>query len=97
VQWGPRKDGTVGWLTLYAQATDLVAVAGERTLNLTYPTGNETSTFQFLIGTNSRYGKRDVSSWEDVEGVRVTVSGTVDQNYAVTFNGLHGGAGDVIK
>ncbi|ORY13679.1 hypothetical protein BCR34DRAFT_480561 [Clohesyomyces aquaticus] len=96
VQWG-RKDGSVGWLTLYAQVKDLIAVAGEKSLNLTYPTGNSTSMFTFLVSTNSKAGNRDVSSWADVEGVDVTVSGTIDPIYKVTFNGLVGGAGSPIN
>lgn len=87
----------MGWLTLYAQVKELVAVAGEWTLDMTYPAGNSTSTFQFLVGTNSKAGKRDVASWEDVEGIKVTVEGTVDPRYNVTFSGLVGGAGETIK
>ncbi|PVH93355.1 hypothetical protein DM02DRAFT_619309 [Periconia macrospinosa] len=95
-QWG-RADGTVGWFTLHPQVMKLDAVASENVLELTYPDGNETSTFEFLIGTNSKNGKRDVASWEDVEGVKVTVNGTVDSAYEVTFSGLVGGAGDPIN
>jgi len=96
VQWG-RADGTVGWLTLYAQVMELKVVVGENSLELTYPTGNTTSTFQFLVGTNSNRGKRDVASWSDVEGLNVTVEGTVDPAYGVAFSGLNGGAGEPIK
>jgi hypothetical protein len=66
-------------------------------LELRYPEGNATSSFSFLVGTNSWSGKRDVRGWEDVEGVRVNVTGSVYKEYAVTFNGLYGGAGKVIK
>ncbi|KAF2120481.1 hypothetical protein BDV96DRAFT_538644 [Lophiotrema nucula] len=96
VQWS-RKDGTVGWLSLYAQVKELVAVAGEKSLGITYPSGNSTSGFSFLVGTNSNAGKRDVASWADVEGINVTVSGSVSPNCTVTFNGLVGGAGDTIN
>ncbi|KAF1995845.1 hypothetical protein P154DRAFT_525946 [Amniculicola lignicola CBS 123094] len=96
VQWA-RKDGTVGFLSLYAQVKELTAVAGKKSLNLTYPSENSTNAFSFLVGTNSRFGKRDVASWEDVEGVDVTASGTVNLNYTVTFNGMNGGAGKVVN
>jgi hypothetical protein len=96
VQWS-RNDGSVGFLTLYAQVMELVAVASEETLNLTYPSGNSTSSFSFLVGTNSQYGKRDVASWADVEGLNIDVEGTVDLNYTVSFNGMVGGAGEPIK
>lgn len=96
VQWG-RKDGSVGWLSLYAQVYALDAATGENFLELSYPQGNATNGFSFLVGTNSWDGKRDVASWSDVEGINVNVTGSVDQNYTVTFNGANGGAGDPIN
>lgn len=96
VQWG-RKDGTVGWLTLYAQVKQLNAVASEKQLELEYPQGNETSTFTFLVGTNSKMGRRDVSTWGDVEGVSIDVDGTVNATYSIAFAGYVGGAGKMIK
>jgi hypothetical protein len=74
----------------------LDVAVGPGSLDLSYPQGNATSSFSFLVGTNSWDGKRDVASWGDVEGVRVKVEGSVDEEYSVTFNGLHGG-GEVIK
>ncbi|KAJ4300052.1 hypothetical protein N0V90_005301 [Kalmusia sp. IMI 367209] len=96
VQWS-RKDGSVGWLTLYAQVSSLHAVAGESTLSLEYPLGNASSTFTFLVGTNSKGGSRDVAGWDDVEGVTVAVNGTVDPAYSVTFSGYVGGSGKTIN
>lgn len=96
VQWG-RKDGSVGWLSLYAQVYALNAETGDGYLELSYPQGNSSSGFSFLVGTNSWDGKRDVASWADVEGVNVNVTGTVAQNYTVTFNGAVGGAGSPIN
>ncbi|KAF2646279.1 hypothetical protein P280DRAFT_386912 [Massarina eburnea CBS 473.64] len=96
VQWG-RADGTVGWLTLYAQVMELTAVVKEGVLELNYPKGNSSSTFQLLVGTNSKKGKRDVASWADVEGVDVTIEGSVDPRYNITFSGLYGGAGSTIN
>lgn len=96
VQWA-RKDGTVGWMSLYAQVYALDVDVGERYLELSYPQGNATSSFSLLVGTNGWDGKRDVSSWQDVEGIKVNVSGTIDLNYTVTFNGLVGGSGKVIN
>ncbi|KAL6710515.1 hypothetical protein ACN47E_008563 [Coniothyrium glycines] len=96
VQWA-REDGSVGWLSLYAQVKALDVGVGEGLLNLTYPQGNATSGFSLLVGTNGWSGKRDVSKWEDVEGIQVNVTGSVSPNYTVTFNGLNGGAGKVIN
>ncbi|KAL7770635.1 hypothetical protein CFE70_000573 [Pyrenophora teres f. teres 0-1] len=96
VQWA-RKDGSVGWMSLYAQVYALHVGVGEGSLELSYPQGNESSAFSFLVGTNAWGGKRDVGGWADVEGVRVNVSGTVDLEYGVKFNGMFGGEGKVIK
>ena len=96
VQWG-RKDGSVGWMSLFAQVKALDASVGEASLEVSYPMGNETSAFSFLVGTNGWGGKRDVAGWGDVEGVGVNVSGTVDLEANVTFNGMVGGVGKPIK
>jgi hypothetical protein len=96
VQW-KRQDGSVGWMSLYAQSMALDVVVEEGSLQLEYPAGNSSSAFSFLVGTNGWDGKRDVASWTDVEGVQVNATGSVDLAVEVTFNGLFGGAGEVIK
>lgn len=96
VQWA-RSDGSVGWISLYAQVYALNVDVGEKYLELSYPQGNSSSAFSFLVGTNGWDGKRDVKSWADVEAVKVNVTGSVDLNNTVTFNGLRGGAGKVIN
>jgi hypothetical protein len=96
VQW-KRGDGSVGWLSLYAEVMALDVAVGEDVLELWYPRGNASSRFSFLVGTNGWGGRRDVGGWEDVEGINVNVTGSVDKGYTVTFSGLHGGSGDVIK
>ena len=104
VQWsrgrnGENKTDSVGWLTLYAQTLALDVTVGPRSLDLKSPHGDPAnSSFSFLVATNGWGGKRDVRSWQDVQGVRVTVSGSVDlDTYQVAFNGLYGGAGNVIN
>ena len=96
VQW-KRADGSVGFMSLYAQVYSLNVEVGEGWLDLSYPNGTAESGFSFLVGTNSRAGKRDVASWEDVEGIKVNVTGSVNPAYNVTFNGMMGGVGDTIK
>ncbi|KAF1849137.1 uncharacterized protein K460DRAFT_385044 [Cucurbitaria berberidis CBS 394.84] len=96
VQWA-RRDGSVGWLSLYAQVKELDVKVGEWTLELNYPKGNVSSGFSFLVGTNGWNERRDVSKWEHVEGVKVNVTGNVDTNYTVTFNGLRSGARETIN
>ncbi|EUC48323.1 hypothetical protein COCMIDRAFT_87677 [Bipolaris oryzae ATCC 44560] len=101
VQWarpGQDKDG-VGWITLYAQTKALQARVGPGSLELTYPDGAGSETgFSFLVAPNGWAGKRDVKSWEDVQGLKVkNVTGTVDLEYNVTFNGMFGGKGSPIN
>ncbi|KAI4644457.1 hypothetical protein J4E93_006360 [Alternaria ventricosa] len=96
VQW-KRQDGSVGWMSLYAQTMALDVVVEEGRLVLEYPMGNSSSAFSFLVGTNGWGGKRDVRGWGDVEGVDVVVEGSVGLEPEVTFNGLVGGAGEVFK
>lgn len=84
-------------MSLYAQVYALDVDVGENYLEVSYPQGNASSTFSFLVGTNGWGGKRNVQSWEDVEGVKVNVSGTVDLEYEVQFAGLRGGKGKVIN
>jgi hypothetical protein len=96
IQWA-RKDGSVGWMSLYAQVRELDVSVGAGYLELRYPSGNATSGFSFLVGTNGWGGKRDVRSWEDVEGVKVSVSGSVEKTYGVEFGGLHGGKGKTVN
>ncbi|KAI4674435.1 uncharacterized protein J4E88_008169 [Alternaria novae-zelandiae] len=96
VQW-KRQDGSVGWMSLYAQTIALDVVVEEGSLVLEYPMGNASSAFSFLVGTNGWDGKRDVRGWKDVEGIDVVVSGSVGLDPEVTFNGLVGGAGEVIN
>ncbi|KAL5120848.1 hypothetical protein ACEQ8H_001329 [Pleosporales sp. CAS-2024a] len=90
VQW-LRKDGSVGFLNLHAQVYALDVDVGQNYLELSYPHGGPNSSFSFLVGTNGWEGKRDVATWEDVEGLRVHVSGTVAANYTVGFAGQAGG------
>jgi hypothetical protein len=78
-------------MSLYAQTYALDIDVGEAYLELSYPQGNSSSSFSFLVATNGWGGKRDVASWKDVEGINVNVSGTVDMAYTVEFGGMQGG------
>lgn len=92
VQW-LRFDGSVGYFTLAAgdqHAMDVEVGAGF--LNLTYPQGNASSTFEFILATNPLGASRDIFSLASVEGVDIeVVGGTVNGTPAVSFCGLVGG------
>ncbi|EAU36129.1 conserved hypothetical protein [Aspergillus terreus NIH2624] len=82
VQWD-TGDG-VGWITLYATEKALDVAVGPGVLNLTYPQGTAESQFQFLVSPFAR--KKDVAGWEDLPGVKVSVSGTVDLTPLVSYS-----------
>lgn len=102
-QWNPavtqwlRSDGSVGWLTLYAteSAVDVDVQPGR--LALTYPKGNDSSIFTFLVVSNPLGEKRDIVGWNDVMSLSVNVSGTIGLTPEISFCGLLGGACDPIN
>ncbi|KAF9266152.1 hypothetical protein L218DRAFT_956528 [Marasmius fiardii PR-910] len=91
VQW-QRKDGYIGFLSLYPEVQVLQASVTEGRLNLTYPHGSSTSHFTFRISPNGLSGPKNVRGWEDILGVRVNVSGTVDISPQIAFCGSRGGS-----
>ncbi|KAL5041984.1 hypothetical protein BDW71DRAFT_211591 [Aspergillus fruticulosus] len=95
VQW-VRSDGSIGYFNLYPTETALKTEVAPYALNLTYPLGNASSTFTFVLAANSLGKKRDISSLNDVEGFKIKVGGTVDPIPQISFCGLLGGACDVI-
>lgn len=73
----------------------MIAVASPGKLNLTYPLGDKTSSFSFLVSPFA--AKKTISGWADVQGLNVTVSGNVDKNFTLGYAGGYGGAYTVIK
>ncbi|CAK4031668.1 Hypothetical predicted protein [Lecanosticta acicola] len=104
IQW-LKNDGKTGFITLYPEVEAMQARvipddSGTRArVSLTYPYGNETSRFTFHVDSNGLAGPRDVASWADIEGIRVSVSNesTVDLVPSASFCGLVGGACDTIN
>ncbi|KAG4268250.1 hypothetical protein FPRO04_14803 [Fusarium proliferatum] len=64
-------------------------------LSLSYPYGNASSVFTFVVGTFEK--KRTVASWADVQGLEVKVSGNINSTYALSFAGGYGGADSLIR
>lgn len=61
-------------------------------LTLTYPLGTPDSVFTLLVGTFAQ--KPTLAGWEDLPGLRVTVSGSVEaDDYDLSFAGANGGSG----
>ncbi|KIW14255.1 hypothetical protein PV08_07037 [Exophiala spinifera] len=93
VQW-LRFDNSVGFFTLAAGDQHAMDVeVGPNFLNLTYPHGNSTSTFEFILATNPWGATRDIPSLDNVSGVDIQViGGSVNATPVVSFCGLAGGA-----
>ncbi|KAL2216274.1 hypothetical protein M432DRAFT_551753 [Thermoascus aurantiacus ATCC 26904] len=82
IQWDTGAG--VGFITLHATEKAIDAVAGPGYLNITYPYGTSASQFQLLVSTFAN--KADVAGWEDVQGLKVIPSGTVDPNVRVAYS-----------
>ena len=93
IQWNTGNG--IGWMNLYATEKHIIAEAAPWSLNLTYPDGNDTSIFTLLVSTFTK--KRSVMSIDDIQGLDVKISGTVNETYALSFAGSYGGADDLIN
>ncbi|KAL1597330.1 hypothetical protein SLS60_008914 [Paraconiothyrium brasiliense] len=96
IQW-KRNDGSVGWFNAYPSETAMAVEVTPNSLKLTYPNGNASSTFSFIVASNPIGGKRDINSVRDIEGLLLKVDGTVDvASPSISFCGLVGGTCDII-
>ncbi|QSZ33646.1 hypothetical protein DSL72_005214 [Monilinia vaccinii-corymbosi] len=93
MQW--NNGNGIGWLTLYATEKHVIAKAAPGSLNLTYPDGNETSIITLLISPFA--AKKTLSSLADIQGLNLTVSGTIDSNYTLSYAGDYGGTDATIN
>jgi hypothetical protein len=97
VQW-IRPGGSIGYFNLYPTQTALQAEVSPYALNLTYPLGNSSSTFTFVLASNPLGSKRDIFGFEDVDGLKIeVVGGTVNPVPEISFCGLVGGTCDIIQ
>ncbi|KAH7024365.1 uncharacterized protein B0I36DRAFT_250683 [Microdochium trichocladiopsis] len=96
VQWARPYDSSVGYMTLHASEMALDVGVAPYALNLTYPAGNSSSSFTFLIAPNPLGQKRDITDLADINGLKFEVGGTVDPKPQSTFCGLVGGTCSII-
>ncbi|KAF7187441.1 hypothetical protein HII31_11330 [Pseudocercospora fuligena] len=98
VQW-LREDGShrVGFMSLWPETESLQVKVSENRLNLTYPVVNDTSKFVFLVDPNGMVGPKNVKSWNDIAGLKVKVSGTIEPEPGISFCGINGGSCDTVK
>jgi hypothetical protein len=102
-QWNPAviqwsySDDSIGFFTLYPSEPVLATEVSANSLKLTYPEGNASSTFSFLISSNPLGGKRTIHGVKDIQDLEITVGGTVMPKPEITFCGLYGGTCDIIQ
>ncbi|KAL3469947.1 hypothetical protein BJX99DRAFT_267814 [Aspergillus californicus] len=96
VQW-KRPGESIGYFNLYPEETALQADVTPYSLTLTYPLGNASSTFTFVLAANPLGGVRDITGFEDIDGLKIAVvGGSVDPVPESSFCGLSGGSCDII-
>ncbi|KKY19193.1 hypothetical protein UCRPC4_g04567 [Phaeomoniella chlamydospora] len=93
IQWNTGVD--IGFITLYATEAAVQALTTPWSLNITYPAGDSSSIFSFIVSTVK--SKPTMSSWDDLEGLSVNVTGNVNLTYSLSFAGLNGGADETIN
>lgn len=97
VQW-IRPGGSIGYFNLYPTETALKAEVAPYALNLTYPLGNSTSSFTFVLASNPLGSKRNIFGLGDIDGLNIEVTGgTVNPVPEISFCGLVGGSCKIIQ
>lgn len=95
----PQQDASVGYLSLHPSEKSMQARVGANSLSLTYPAGNASSVFTFVVSSNPLGGRRDVNGLADIDGVNITIGAgsTVNPEPTVAFCGLVGGTCSLIQ
>ncbi|KAK8043470.1 hypothetical protein PG993_005900 [Apiospora rasikravindrae] len=87
VQW---KTGTeIGFISVYPTERSLDVHVAPWRLDLSYPEGNASSIFTLVVSAFA--DGRTVRGWDDVEGLDVKVSGSVNMTPSLSFAGQMGG------
>ncbi|KAL0943340.1 uncharacterized protein CTRU02_201226 [Colletotrichum truncatum] len=93
IQWNTGDE--IAFISLYPTEMALDVEVSPNRLSLTYPNGTADSIFTFVVGTFLK--KRTVTGWGDVQGLNVSISGNVNETYALSFAGAYGGANSPIR
>lgn len=59
-------------------------------LKLTYPNGTADSNFTFFVSPSVL--QPNVQTWQDIQGINISISGNMDEEYQLDFAGRYGGA-----
>ncbi|RDW79783.1 hypothetical protein BP6252_04421 [Coleophoma cylindrospora] len=93
IQWDTGNG--IGFITLYATESHVVAEAAPGSLNLTYPDGNSSSIFTLIVSPFK--AMKTISSIADIQGLTVNITGTINETFALSYAGGYGGADTVIN
>ncbi|KAE9579246.1 hypothetical protein CGMCC3_g4730 [Colletotrichum fructicola] len=93
IQWNTGNE--ISFISLYPTEMALDVAVEANKLTLTYPNGTADSIFSFVVGTFIK--KPTVSGWADVQGLNVSVSGNINETYALSFAGEYGGSDSMIR
>ncbi|KAB5580262.1 hypothetical protein GE09DRAFT_950351 [Coniochaeta sp. 2T2.1] len=93
VQWTNGPD--IQFISLYPTEIALHAEVSPYRLNLTYPNGTADSIFTLVVSQFRQV--RTVTGWDDVQGVKVRVSGNVNLTHSLSFAGAYGGRASTIR
>lgn len=80
---------------MHPTENSMIATASKNALNLTLPLGTNASIFTFTVSPFK--DKIEIAGWEDVQGLDVKVSGSVNLTYALSYAGMYGGSSSLIR
>ncbi|OAQ75641.1 hypothetical protein VFPBJ_09614 [Purpureocillium lilacinum] len=87
IQWNTGRE--VSFISMWPTEMAMDVKVSPNKLSLSYPHGNASSIFTFVVGTFA--DKPTVTGWEDMQALNVSVSGNVDPKYTLSFAGKRGG------
>ncbi|KAI0010741.1 hypothetical protein F4779DRAFT_283762 [Xylariaceae sp. FL0662B] len=93
IQWATGDE--TAFISLYPTEKALQVEVSPGRLNLTYPNGDSSSTFTFVVSTFTKM--KTLSGWDDVQGLDVQVSGNADMAYRLSFAGKVGGVNEPLR
>ncbi|KAI1082529.1 hypothetical protein F5B20DRAFT_597495 [Whalleya microplaca] len=93
IQWNTGDE--IAFISLYPTETALHVDVSPGRLNLTYPNGNSSSIFTFVVSTFTKM--RTLSGWDGVQGLDVKVAGNANLTYALSFAGSVGGTDTTLR
>ncbi|KAI6907896.1 hypothetical protein KC334_g4855 [Hortaea werneckii] len=93
-QWYQGNGNNIGYLVHHATESTIDAEVTPGSLKLTYPYGNSSSIFTFLLSSPTPNGT--LLDWNDADGLDVKITTYPEMTLNLTFAGAFGGASETI-